>query len=349
MTHREDHAHWDRRLAAELASLEWFEENFHPPRIEALQEQIHPLAADPTPLLMETAGASGAAAEDIQRAALMLREALQVLASASTTEIDPLLGSVLRALRKTCAARELLYRRRMILPAVNLHFLEPAARADAARFDGNAGDDAGIVHLNESNDPYRRGTVTVYVPEWDYPRPAPMVAALHGGLGHGRDFIWTLLREARTRGFILAAPSSLGRTWSIIDPEEEMKHLFAAVDAVCSRWPVDRKRMLLTGFSDGATFTITAAMTAESPFLAYAPVAGTLSPESMRHVAGRHIRWMQGELDWMFPSHRAEREASWLANAGADVTFRILKGQSHAYPRRENGALLDWFSSLVKR
>ena len=52
----------------------------------------------------------------------------------------------------------------------------------------------------------------MYVPEYyDAARSWPLVVALHGGSGHGRDFLWTWLREARTRGVIVAAPDRARR------------------------------------------------------------------------------------------------------------------------------------------
>ena len=54
--------------------------------------------------------------------------------------------------------------------------------------------------------------------------------------------------------------------------------LHALVESVCASWPVDRQRLLLTGLSDGATFTLLAGLAPDSPFSHLAPVSGVLHP-----------------------------------------------------------------------
>jgi phospholipase/carboxylesterase len=39
-----------------------------------------------------------------------------------------------------------------------------------------------------------------------------LVVALHGGSGHGRGFLWSWLRDARSFGAILIAPTSSGNS-----------------------------------------------------------------------------------------------------------------------------------------
>ena len=62
-------------------------------------------------------------------------------------------------------------------------------------------------------DPDARGAVHLYVPEsYTDDQALPLIVALHGGSGHGADFLWTWLREAKSRGCILLAPTSQGPT-----------------------------------------------------------------------------------------------------------------------------------------
>ena len=57
-----------------------------------------------------------------------------------------------------------------------------------------------------------RGAFSLYVPEYyDPARAWPLVVAMHGGSGNGGAFLWSWLREARTRGFILLAPTAAAR------------------------------------------------------------------------------------------------------------------------------------------
>ena len=50
-------------------------------------------------------------------------------------------------------------------------------------------------------------------------RAYPLVVAMHGGSGNGGAFLWSWVREARTRGFIVLAPTAIGSTWSLMEPD----------------------------------------------------------------------------------------------------------------------------------
>ncbi|MGH7291760.1 MAG: hypothetical protein ACREJT_11155, partial [Myxococcota bacterium] len=96
-----------------------------------------------------------------------------------------------------------------------------------------------------------------YVPErYEPSRAWPLVVALHGGGGNGRDFAWTWLREARSRGYLLLAPSSQGSTWSFLGPDVDARRLRALIAWLGERWRIDLGRVLLTGLSDGATYAL---------------------------------------------------------------------------------------------
>jgi phospholipase/carboxylesterase len=343
--HGDTHHQLDRRLADTLEALEWFEQSFHPPLIEKLQAALGPLAGEETPPLIEIHRAGGGPeAGEILAAAALLREALTLVLTASTTDINDLLGSLRRAFRKACRARETLFRHRESLPAVNLHFLEPWARGDAGRFgsDPSPGE-RGLIHLGCGEDHYARGALSLYVPEWRDDAGMPLVVALHGGHGHGRDFIWSMVREARSRGFILAAPTSMKDTWSLMKPERDLAAIREYIEMISGRWHVDTGRILATGFSDGASMALAAAQQEATPFTAFAPVSGAVPPGNAQLTYERRILWLHGSLDWMFSPQRAEREASLLSLAGAVMDFRIIQGQSHTFPRQATAAILEWF------
>ena len=129
------------------------------------------------------------------------------------------------------------------------------------------------------NETSERGGFSVYVPEdYDDARRYPMVMALHGGSGHGRLFLWSWLREVRGRGVILVAPTAIGDTWSLLEPQVDSTHLTRVLDPVAQDWQVDRSRLLLTGMSDGGTFTLLSGLDEASPFTHLAPVAASFHP-----------------------------------------------------------------------
>ncbi len=171
--------------------------------------------------------------------------------------------------------------------------------------------------------------------------------ALHGGSGHGRIFLWSWLREARSRGVILVAPTAVGDTWSLMRPDIDSAHLSRVLTYVREHWAVDPGKLLLSGMSDGGTFTLLSGLDSGSPFTHLAPVAASFHPMLVTmtepaRIRGLPIYLVHGALDWMFPIQTGRTAHQALAMAGANVTFREIADLSHTYPRDENGPILDW-------
>ena len=100
--------------------------------------------------------------------------------------------------------------------------------------------------------------------------------------------------------------------------------------------------------SDGGTFTLLSGLDDESPFTHLAPVAASFHPLLLtmaepRRVTGLPVYLVHGALDWMFPVSIARTAQRALTAAGAKVTYREIADLSHAYPREEGSAMLDWF------
>jgi len=346
--------------AAALAALEGMEvaeRQLHPPQIPRLRE----LLAVPRDRLEAALEAYAAIAPDDallrsfhDRLAQGAGEALGALAlfvdpGAPHEATTRVLGSLARYRR----AQATLYPLRAVLPALGHYFVEPAVRERALSFDPEppAGLRVGVMEAPAAQGD--RGGFSLYVPEWcDGTTPWPLVVALHGGSGHGRDFLWSWLREARSRGFLLLAPTSLGSTWSLDAPGIDAPRLASMVEFVAQRWPVDRARILLTGLSDGATFTLLAGLLEGAPYSALAPVSGVLHPANLGNgnlgrARGRRIHLSHGALDWLFPIALARLARDELERAGADLVYREIEDLSHTYPRDENDAMLTWFDPAL--
>ena len=181
----------------------------------------------------------------------------------------------------------------------------------------------------------------------------PLVVALHGGHGHGRDFLWSWLREARSRGVLVLAPTSRDRTWSIMGGEDvDAEPLREMVASVAARYPVDRTRVLLTGMSDGATYALLCGLRDGMPFTHLAPLCGVLHPVllangDLARALGRPVYLVHGALDWMFPVHTARLARQALTAAGARLVYREIEDLSHTYPRDENPHILDWLAGAA--
>ncbi|HKU98045.1 MAG TPA: phospholipase [Vineibacter sp.] len=257
-----------------------------------------------------------------------------------------------RALRAYARAAEAIYPMAPHLRPVSQFFLEPAARDDAALAARLAAADptrehVGVMHVGGK--PGTRGAFSLYVPEWyDASRAWPLVVAMHGGSGNGGAFLWSWVREARTRGFIVIAPTASGATWSLMEPQVDGPAIDRMVEDVAGQWTIDATRQLLTGMSDGGTFTYVLGLRGDYRFTHLAPIAASFHPLLMSfadadRVRGLPIHIVHGTHDWMFPPEMAQGAHQALQQAGAAVVYREIADLSHTYPRDENAAILDWF------
>ena len=263
------------------------------------------------------------------------------------------LVSVFRALRHAPRAQEALYPLATTLPPVSEFFIAPSLREDAgliARLAAPAHENSGVFH--DHNESGSRGGYSLYVPEYYTPdRAWPLVMALHGGSGNGRGFLWSWLRDARSGGAILIAPTAIGQTWALMGDDVDTPNLKRILDSVRSRWNVDPARMLLTGMSDGGTFCYVTGLEQASPFTHLAPVAATFHPLMAEMADAERLRKLpihivHGRLDWMFPVQVARQTRLALAAAGANVTYRELDDLSHCYPREMNVPILNWLDGV---
>jgi phospholipase/carboxylesterase len=235
-------------------------------------------------------------------------------------------------------------------PAVSRYLLEPDKRDDQAllqRLAQPPHSESGLHHFaNQTN---QRGGYSVFVPSWyDAAHPTPVIMALHGGSGHGRLFLYNWLPEARSRGLIVVAPTAIGNTWSLMEPEIDRENLHKILTHVRDRWNIDPNQTLLTGMSDGGTFTLLSGLFDESPFTHLAPAAASFHPfllamTSPKRPSGLPIHLTHGAQDWMFPIHTARMAYESLKAGGAAITYREITDLSHAYPRDAQGEVLDWF------
>ncbi len=337
--------------------MEAAQRRLHPPQLAGLRGQLHPhrdaLASarrvfaelEPKPQLKEfhrsfLAG-SGYALEAVS---LFCQSVPQQQAVAT----------VLSSMRAFALAQESLYPLHRF-PPIGHYFVEEAFRARVEALDARPADgvSVGLHYSGKKSGTSERGQFCLYVPEsCDGHTELPLVVALHGGAGDGRGFVWTWLREARGRGFLLLAPTARGEAWSFAKPEYDGNMLRSMVAYVCERWPVKRSSVLLTGLSDGATFTLIEGLREDSPFTALAPFSGVLHPALLdgaarQRAAGRRIYLVHGALDWMFPVELARSASEQLQGAGAELFYREIADLSHAYAREENAAVLPWFDSSL--
>jgi len=338
-----------------LERIAWVQRYLHPPVAARLADELAPCADALAAPLAEFD--SSAWPDDLHflrdRLLDVTRETLEMVTAFVTAARDS--GEIFdmyRALRRFARVQEGLYPLAPVLEPISRWFLEPARRGDDALVtrlrDGALRDDdsqIGVMHGKNARD--TRGGFSLYVPEtWNGRSAMPLVAALHGGHGHGRDFLWSWLREARARGVMIVSPTSRDRTWSLMGEDVDAPALREIFAFACERYPVDRNRVLLTGMSDGATYTFLAGLQDVTPFTHLAPACGVLHPqllgEALERARDRSIYLIHGALDWMFPVATARIARDALEAAGARLVYREIPDLSHTYPRDENPRILEW-------
>ena len=330
--------------------------HLHPPMAPRLAEALAPRAELVTAPLAELEAAEWPDDLRFMRDRLLDvgRQTVALVTAfveAARTPDDPI--GLYRAMRRFAPIQETLYPLAPILAPVSRWFLPPERRDDDALVlrlrAGVLREDVRVGVLHASNEREARGGFSLFVPEdWDGAGAMPVVVALHGGHGHGRDFLWSWLREARATGALVLSPTSVERTWSIMGGEDvDAGRLGDMLSSVGERYPIDRSRVLLTGMSDGGTYALLCGLAEGAPFTHLAPACGALHPfllanGGLERARGRPIYLIHGALDWMFPVGMARMGAEALEAAGARVTYRELEDLSHTYPRDENPRILAW-------
>lgn len=339
-------------LLQALETLGFVGRHFHPPRLAELMAGVgardEPLRTARPRLDAWPPERAGLRAP-LVRAADHALAAFDALRAAAAGDEGPI--PAFRAFRHLPLALEALYPFAYVLPPVGRFFLSPDRRADLDLQQRLAAaqprPETGLLHVDNTYD--SRGGFSLYVPETYVPETAlPLVVALHGGSGHGRAFLFSWLRDARSRGVIVAAPTSVGPTWALNGPDPDTPNLKRIVAEVSERWSVDPRRILLTGLSDGGTFAYVSGLEADSPFTHLAPVAAAFHPmlaefADRERLNGLPVYIVHGVLDWMFPPELAREANRTLTAGGAAVVHREIADLSHTYPQDMNPAILDWF------
>lgn len=344
--------------SATLEGLQAFEaasRHLHPPVLPSLREKLSPLrdrlAAAIPPLLEFPPPVGGEALRDgLVTGAEYALAALHGFCDEGEPEAGGM-PKLLEGMRSACRAQESLYSMRFALPPLGRLYAEQSWHDRLAELDPDPpeGMSVGLHAGGGGRDREQRGGFVFYVPETARPdRPMPLVVALHGGFGHGADFLWTWFREARTRGFLLLAPTSRSTTWSLNAPAADGRAVDSMVSFLAERFPVDPTHVLLTGLSDGATFSLLLGLGEEVPYTHLAPLSGVLHPinfeaGNLARAKSKPIHLVHGALDWMFPVDLARMARDELEKAGADLVYHEIENLSHTYAREENARILRWF------
>jgi phospholipase/carboxylesterase len=244
-----------------------------------------------------------------------------------------------------------LYELRDELPTLARYFaIEGSPPLAAVATESNRAAPRGFTHRERTAE---RGAYSLYVPEnYTSDRQWPLIICLHGGYGEGFEYIWTWLRSARTRGYILLSPKSFGETWSMTMGSADTRSVMQMLDEVAAAYAIDRSRIYLTGLSDGGIFTYIMGLERHEIFAGLAPVAGALhmaADPMLRTGTGRElpIFVIHGVHDFIFPVTFTRQTNQLLGSLGYNVKYEELPDWGHALTYSINERLvMPWFASL---
>jgi predicted esterase len=189
----------------------------------------------------------------------------------------------------------------------------------------------------------------LYVPKGYKPEnPAPFTLMLHGAGGSAQHGIGLLQNLADEAGIILLAPKSLVATWDVIADEygADVEFIDRALKEIFERYAIDKTRLAVGGFSDGASYALSLGVINGELFshvIAFSP--GFMAPTGQSGKPRFYIS--HGTNDRVLPVERCSRKlVPQLQRAGYDVLYREFDGP-HTIPADIAQESVRWFNKAV--
>lgn len=176
--------------------------------------------------------------------------------------------------------------------------------------------------------------------------PAPLVVALHGSGGRAETFAEVYRDAAAEMGAVLVVPNGLrpagngGYNWTFRDEAEWM--VMHAIERAGATHPIDKDRVVLTGFSMGANTTLEVGLKHPGVFAGLIPVCGHWDADVMAiddaASDGLRVQLMIGARDeWAKTFREAHRV---FDERGIENRLRVYQGIGHAYPANRDEELV---------
>ncbi len=173
----------------------------------------------------------------------------------------------------------------------------------------------------------------------------PLLVFLHGATQAGAGMLRRIGPAAEAAGVAVLAPDSRGTTWDAIrgDFGEDVAFLNRALEWVFARVDVDRDRLAVGGFSDGASYAISLGLANGDLF----PLVAAFSPGFVIPVPTRgkpRFFVSHGTADQILPIDRCSRViVPELRARGYQVAFREFEGR-HEMPAEVLREGFDWLA-----
>lgn len=212
---------------------------------------------------------------------------------------------------------------------------------------------------------------TAYVPEGD--GPFPTILAIHGFGANANDLLGLapFLRGGEALVLCPQGPVGVGMperpgmvvgwAWfpitggAAVDPaefEQASRALAAFVDEALERYPVDRRKVLLLGFSQGGVMAYDLFLRQPERFAGLAALSSWLPPELVARVSpgeglkGAPVLVVHGSEDPMIPVERARESRTALLASGVSLAYRELP-MGHEISPDALRTLVEWIEEKV--
>ena len=176
------------------------------------------------------------------------------------------------------------------------------------------------------------------------PRARALVVVLHGAGQTPADGLRAFRGGWSEPGVVLVAPASKEQTWSALLSQEDrdLETVNLALAQAHKRCRIDRTRVAIGGFSDGATYALTVGVSQGDRF----PAIMALSPGGIlaqSRIGHPRIFVSHGTLDGVLPIARTgDAVVRLLRGLGYPVTYRRFRGD-HEAPTTISAAAIRWF------
>jgi predicted peptidase len=191
---------------------------------------------------------------------------------------------------------------------------------------------SGVHELSYQAPDGRTILYAVSVPKgYDTARPAPLVLVLHSGgermRYYGSAFMQFLAAPALSDlRPVMIAPDCPTNAWT--DPAAEQA-VMALVRDTLDNYAIDRRRILVTGFSLGGRGTWFMASHHADLFTAAIPMAASSGDDPLESLATIPTYVIHSRADQVVPFAPAERTAKQLTAMGRDLHFEALYRFGH--------------------
>ncbi len=189
--------------------------------------------------------------------------------------------------------------------------------------------------------------------EIDPERRYPLITVLHGAGRQDEMLAKTYRDEPERRQALFLIPRSYQPTWDLIagGGRRDVDFLEYAYDLIYRRYPVDMKRQAMLGYSDGASYGLSIALSNPRLFRAVMAWAAGFVAFDFSAVDNDDERpellLEYGTHDQVFPFEQiALPMRQHLEAAGYSVEFRIDQGGRHWPSGDFQPEALDWFFGL---